>query len=385
MQATYTMGMQPDGRELLLVVVKGTFTIPKHGEEAKLAAQQAPPVDADVFTGEPGFSAPVYESDYAPVKPRCDVILNGSAHAPGGHPTQRVTVSLRLGPMHKRFDVAGNRLWRKDVFGLAATEPEYFTLMPISYDNAFGGVDNLNPDPEKHDAYLSNPVGKGFYPISKAKIDGTPVPNTEESGTPITSPTGSYRAMSFGPIGRAWRPRPKYAGTYDQDWIDNVFPFLPSDFEDRYYQCAPEDQQTDYLRGGEELELVNLTPEGYVRFRLPTVEVPVTFYLKNYEQTEIAAVCDTLVIEPDLERFTMVWRASLPLRRNMFEVAQVITGRMPRGWYRARELGKTYYGSLKELVDARRGERGGVEENSDEEVKEIDLETSAPLIPELFE
>jgi hypothetical protein len=58
---------------------------------------------------------------------------------------------------------------------------------------------------------------------------------------------------------------------------------------------------------------------------------------------------------------------------------------MPRGWYRARELGKTYYGSLKELVDARRGERGGVEENSDEEVKEIDLETSAPLIPELFE
>ena len=36
----------------------------------------------------------------------------------------------------------------------------------------------------------------------------------------------------------------------------------------------------------------------------------------------------------------------------MFEVAQVVAGRMPRGWYRARELGKTYYPSLKELVDA---------------------------------
>ena len=27
MQAGYTMGMQPDGRELLVVAVKGTFTI----------------------------------------------------------------------------------------------------------------------------------------------------------------------------------------------------------------------------------------------------------------------------------------------------------------------------------------------------------------------
>ena len=56
-------------------------------------------------------------------------------------------------------------------------------------------------------------------------------------------------------------------------------------------------------------------------------------------------------------RFMIVWRASLPLRKNMFEVAQVVAGRMPRGWYRARELGKTYYPSLKKFVDARRAER----------------------------
>ena len=374
------MGMQPDGRELLLVVVKGTFSFPKQGEEPVLAELQVPPIEADVFTGEPGFSAPVYESDYAPMKPRCDVILNGSAYAPGGNPTRRVAVSLGLGPVRKQFDVVGNRFWQSDLLGLMMTQAQHFTVMPISYDNAFGGVDDLNPDPEKHDAYLSNPVGKGFYPISKAnKIDGKPAPTTEESGNPITSPTGSYRSMSFGPVGRAWHPRPKYAGTYDQDWIDNIFPFLPSDFDDRYYQCAPEEQQTGYLRGGEELELINLTPEGYVRFKLPTVEVPVTFYLKNHDETEIAAVCDTLVIEPDLKRFTMLWRASLPLRRNMFEVAQIVTGRMPRGWYRARELGKTYYGSLRELVDARRSEHEGAEG----EVGEVDSHTAEPSVSEL--
>ncbi len=42
MQAGYTMGMQPDGRELLVVVVKGTFAIPQNGEEAALAEEQLP-------------------------------------------------------------------------------------------------------------------------------------------------------------------------------------------------------------------------------------------------------------------------------------------------------------------------------------------------------
>lgn len=32
MPAGYTLGMQPDGRELLVVAVKGTFTIPEKGK-----------------------------------------------------------------------------------------------------------------------------------------------------------------------------------------------------------------------------------------------------------------------------------------------------------------------------------------------------------------
>ena len=200
------------------------------------------------------------------------------------------------------------------------------------------------------------------------------MPNTEETGRPVDSPKGVYNAMSFGPIGRGWPPRTNYAGTYDQDWIDNVFPFLPEDFDDRYYQSAPMDQQMDRLRGGEEVMLLNLTPEGQTVFRLPKIEIPVTFYFKNYEEKEIDAVGDTLIVEPDLGCFVIVWRASLPLRKNMFEVAQIVAGRMPSGWYRARELGKTYYPSLKVLVDVRRGERGDTGENAEEseEVEETD-------------
>jgi hypothetical protein len=301
------------------------------------------------------------------VKPRCDVVLLGSAYAPQGRPAERVTVSLRVGPVNKRFDVVGDRGWLADMLGVAPAAPQPFQVMPITYDRAFGGVDNLNPDPETHTAFFANPVGRGFYPRSKGRpIDGKPMPNTEEQGRPVTDPEESYAPMSFGPVGRGWQPRIQYAGTYDQNWIDNIFPFLPSDFDDRAYQCAPPDQQMDHLRGGEEVVLVNLTPQGHTTFRLPTVEVPVTFYKANYGEQEVHADGDTLILEPDLGRFSMVWRAALPLRRNMFEVAQVIVGRMPCGWYRARELGKTYYSSLKELVAVRRAERADAVEEPDE-------------------
>ncbi len=367
MQAGYTMGMRPDGRELLVVVVKGTFLIPKTGEEAKLAPEQIPLVMADTFTGEPGLSATIYESEYAPTKPRCDVLLLGSAYAPRGKPTERVSVSLRVGSMLKKFDVVGNRVWKNSALGLTPSRPQPFTVMPISYDNAYGGFDNLNPDPAKHQAYFSNTVGKGYFPSAKADmIEGKPLPNSEEPGNPVTKTVGSYRPMAFGPIGRGWQPRLQYAGTYDQNWIDNVFPFLPADFDERYYQSVPPDQQTDYLKGDELVELVNLSPRGRESFKIPKIEVSIRFYLKNNAHEEFQAVADALVIEPDFTRFSVLWRASRPLRRNIFEVAQIVVGRMPRGWYRARELGKTWYPSLKGLIDERRANR---EEASTEEAE----------------
>ena len=89
MIAGYTMGMEPSGRELLVVAIKGTYSIPQDGNEPKLMEELVPLVDADVYTGDPGFSAPLYEVDYAPHKLRCDVLLNGSAYAPNGRPAKK--------------------------------------------------------------------------------------------------------------------------------------------------------------------------------------------------------------------------------------------------------------------------------------------------------
>ncbi len=147
MAAAWTVALDPSGREHVVVVVKGTFLFPEvDGAPAELADEQVPPVMADTFTGAPGFSAPVYEADFPLRKPRCDVLLNATAHAPEGRPAQRVRVGVKLGAWSKIIDVVGDRLWRQAGPVPGPEAPQPFLTMPITYDRAFGGMDDTNPE-----------------------------------------------------------------------------------------------------------------------------------------------------------------------------------------------------------------------------------------------
>jgi hypothetical protein len=338
MVAGYTMGMEPSGRELLVVVVKGTFRIPAaSGATLKLHEEQVPLVMSDVFCGAPGLSAPKYEVDFAPRKHRCDVLMNGAAYAPGGKPTDRVTVGIRIGGWSKSFAVVGDRYWYSAA-GVRATAPKPFTTMPITYDRAFGGADLRHEDPAQHAAFMSNPSGRGFHKhLIEEWIHASPLPNTEELKDEVTEPGGAYRPMSFGPIGRHWDPRVKYAGTYDAKWLDDVFPFLPADFDERYYQSAPLDQQLPKPLGEQPVTLLNLTPDGRRDFLIPQFDAPINVFPRKGEREDLTAALDTIVIEPDLERVTMSWRVARPLKKNMFEIAQVLVGRKGADWWQRRE------------------------------------------------
>jgi len=359
-QAGWTLGFQPDGRELLVVAVKATYNIPENGQEPVLAEVQEKLVESDTFTGEPGCSATKYEVDYAHWKPQCDVLVNGSAYAPGGRPAQRVTVGLGVGAVNKRFDVVGDRQW-VDTFLMVTPSPvTSFVTMPISYDRAYGGADKSPKKPDKVMTYLKNPIGVGYYPVcDREAIAGKPLPNTEQIGVPVTSVSDDYRPMSFGPIGRNFAERIPYAGTYDDDWLKTRAPFFPDNFDYRYFQAAPADQQIPYPTGGEEIVLENLTPEGITRVRIPNKPMPVLFIPYRGKDRPVDAVMDTIVIEPDQNRFMITWRASLPLQRDCFEIKQTIAGEMPAAWHRARQIGnKPYYPSIGAYIRATRGWRG---------------------------
>jgi hypothetical protein len=185
---------------------------------------------------------------------------------------------------------------------------------------------------------MPNPSGRGFHKHSVNEwIEGSPLPNTEETGTPVNAPDGAYEPMAFGSIGRHWEPRFKYAGTYDQDWLDNVFPFLPRDFDEQYYQSGPPDQQVPKPVGEQAVTLVNLTRSGRTDFVLPHFEASIHVFTRDETREDLVATVDTILIEPDESRVTMTWRVARPLRRNIFEIAHVLVGRKGRDWWQQRE------------------------------------------------
>ena len=70
---------------------------------------------------------------------------------------------------------------------------------------------------------------------------------------------------------------------------------------------------------------------------LPNFEAPITVFPKKGDPENLAATADTVMIEPDLQRVTMIWRVARPLRRNMFEIGQILVGRKGNEWWQQRE------------------------------------------------
>lgn len=105
--AAYNQGLDAEGRESLVVIAKGSFDLPLDGREARLLDEQQALLMVDEFYGEPGLSAPRRECEFVPFKPFCDVLVLGSAQAPGGRPVQQLTAGIRVGRVSKALAVHG--------------------------------------------------------------------------------------------------------------------------------------------------------------------------------------------------------------------------------------------------------------------------------------
>jgi hypothetical protein len=81
------------GHKHCVAVIKATFDVDSSGD-CHCAQLQVPFVYADQHHGDPAKTSVIYESDFAPVKPRVDLLLCASAIAPGGASTTAVEVAL---------------------------------------------------------------------------------------------------------------------------------------------------------------------------------------------------------------------------------------------------------------------------------------------------
>lgn len=304
--AAFAVFPDRQGVDMVFVAIKATFIWLE--EQIEVAGDQAPIVLADTYWGEPGASSLRDAGEMHPSKPGTDLLIQGEAFAPGDRPTTSCTVSMRVGSIAKSLLVTGDRVWERGLTGLAASRPLPFLSMPIVFERAFGGT---VPQP---DGSLvcepRNPVGCGLRGgRSQAAMLGTPLPNIED-------PRDRAAPIGVGPIAPSWEPRCRMGGTYDDAWRRTRAPYLPDDFDPRFFHVAPADQSfAAPLSGGEPVELVGLSPQGVDRFALPCCRLAVTLSIGR-ERTTRPAQLETVLLTPAFSQFSLLFRAALPCGGN---------------------------------------------------------------------
>lgn len=312
------IGMDADGRETLLVAIKATFALAPGAVAPTLADEQPPIVLTDEYAGEPGQSSIARASEMLPPKPAADVLLRGCAYAKGARDVETM-VTLRLPPIQKTVRVIGDRVWTG---AHGASRPAPVAGVPLTYERAFGGRDDSG---ERPDACAENPVGVGFRGRrSRLPVAGAPLPNVEHPSSPMKSPTDRPAPIGFGPIGPDWRPRSTYAGTYDAKWERDRMPLLPLDFDPRFHQLAPPDQiLPGHIRGGEWVTITSVRPggEGF-HFAVPAIRPAVVVRLGGERHTP-QVQGDTLLVDAEAQRLSLVFRAVLPMPGRVEDLAWI--------------------------------------------------------------
>jgi hypothetical protein len=315
-----TIAVLPDrfGIDTLYVIVKGTVTL---RPTLSLAEEQVVPTLADEYYGDPASSSLKYGSEMHIGKAGTDVLLIGSACPPDKRPLTRMQVGMSVGDQRKVVLVTGDRVWRDG----RPSHPQPFEQMPLTWERAFGG---LHQHGERVLAEERNPVGCGFAGRrSKSEMEGLAVPNVEDFEAPLQELGQVSAPACFAPIAPAWLPRRSYAGTYDDQWQRTRAPFLPDDFDPRFFQSAvPEFAFDRYLQPGEPVQVVGVMPDGPIAFTIPPSHLSIEVTIAGSTQTSPANL-ETLSIEPDENRACFTWRASVPCDRKALKVEKIVVGR----------------------------------------------------------
>lgn len=259
------------GAEHWTVVMRGRFRARDDGLVDLV--DQVDPVMAPVYRDD-SASELVAESDLSPFRPHADITFGGIACAPGGNSVKTCMVTVTVGHLKKTARIAGKRILSIGRGHRASLDgPEPFRGMRLSWRASLGGLDPLAEGPDHERRHPANFVGRGWtrrwldLPVGSEIV----LPSIEDPqaavalGTPLPEPFG------FGPLHRAWQPRLREAGTYDEAWRAEVAPLPPHDFSDAFHQAAPADQVYERLRGGEPVSIEGLNAAGPYSFRLPQI------------------------------------------------------------------------------------------------------------------
>jgi hypothetical protein len=365
--ARQVSAMVKDRHYILSVLVKKTFTIGKNGKCTD--AEEMLPLYNECVYYPDNDKLLQHDYDLFAFKPMTDVVIKG--HARNKTATNKFLVQIQIGRQQTSIQVLGNRkAYLNAEKKIQFTNPEIVPEMPLRYDYAYGGCDIeaekkiILPDPELIKLlppgldlfakslfrYQRNPLGKGFIVQNNStSFDNLELPNLEDPSDLITP-----QNLLAGDENR-WYEMPLPRCT---DWVDtNFFPRLayfglvpltqffeqkPNQLKEIFNKWADADLlnnnvsknnfsfrctngaslglQLPFLQRGESVRLVNIHPQtADFSFELPAEFPKIWIDGRKGKLLETNPVIQTIVIEPDEHRLSIVWRGSGPALRPYHE------------------------------------------------------------------
>jgi hypothetical protein len=255
----------------------------------------------------------VVPSDLAPFKAAAEVVVVGSAFAPGGLPAQSVNLRVAVGSVDKTVAAWAPRRRRAD--GTIEELPRQVRFS-LRHEHAAGGPDTDNPagiDPRRADAR-----GRRALP------ELLPV------GFELKRPDQVIPTVGLGPLGAGWRPRMGYLGDQDEAWLRGPREApLPPGFPPRFFQAAPMDQWLDRPIAANERLVLEGLHDSIPRLvtSLAGIE-PWAVLGASDEPLRLSG--DLLYIDTDRCLLTLTFRAQVPLDEQAGPIEALLVG-MPMG------------------------------------------------------
>jgi len=357
-------GQDGKGGYVLAVVVKSTYHILETGICVK---DDAPPsLNSDLLFYPGSIDLLDEDIDLLHTKLYTDVVVKGNAHI--NYLVPRFPIEVQIGNYRTSILAIGPRKAYLNLHGnIAFTEPEMIKEVPLRYDYAYGGRDSvaeakLPPPPEEYTKHLPpdvdlyagspyryprNPSGKGYLvEMNHSALEQMELPNLEDPDdllSPSRLVVGQPENWESMPLPRCtdwinptWFPRIAYTGlpyptvksTKDlaeltRKWVEpNIFDIKPMTgmFHFRAANGASLGFQLPYLQVGTKCQLINIHPiYPKFSFNLPSDIPSIWVDGRQGKLKETSPVIQSVIINLDQSRLSIVWRGSAPAIRPYFE------------------------------------------------------------------
>lgn len=265
--------------------------------------------EPDTWQGLTPYLPLIQALDMGGPKGRGEWLLAGASSA-GAKALPSWVAEVQMGQSLKRLRVHGPRQWQDGA--LSAARPVHSVVM--DWRATWGGA-----------AMAENRVGCG------ARDGSNPItpPCIEHPEHPWKSPDETYKPACTLPLDVMHPLRWPFAGTYDSGYLERFYPGMPADFDHRFFNRAPVDQQISGMwRGDEPFVLRHWHAEQpCIEGRLPGLRPALHVALRGAPLQRVDMGLSTVWLFPNDLLGVLVFEACVPVH-TLFgsDVERVIAG-----------------------------------------------------------